>query len=194
MAKKLVENTDPHDQPLFNESYSERGMEPQGSAGVGFCILAIHKDMKNNFCKILIVSTLFMFLGAGCDKLSGYSSSTQVKNAQEVSFEKKQKCATYIDDVKKNYEGSSFHLDEIFYSPFKDSCIYTGVAILYGTDGTTIIKEIKDYLTQETILTLIQPPKQDSEMKQAYEINFINKVDELKGINISERPPITAIQ
>jgi hypothetical protein len=37
MAQKLVENTDPHDQRLFNESYSERSVGPQGLAGVGFC-------------------------------------------------------------------------------------------------------------------------------------------------------------
>jgi hypothetical protein len=38
MVQKLVENTDPHDQRLFNESYSERSMGPQGLAGVGFCV------------------------------------------------------------------------------------------------------------------------------------------------------------
>jgi len=40
MAQKLVENTDPHDQRLFNESYLETGMWPQGLAGVGFCVSA----------------------------------------------------------------------------------------------------------------------------------------------------------
>jgi hypothetical protein len=39
MAEKLVENTDPRDQQLFNESYPETGMWPKGLAGAGFCVL-----------------------------------------------------------------------------------------------------------------------------------------------------------
>jgi len=41
MGYKLVENTDPHDQQLFNESYLETGMGPQGLAGVGFCVCGL---------------------------------------------------------------------------------------------------------------------------------------------------------
>jgi len=39
MARKPIENTDPHDQRLFNRSYLETSMGPQGSAGVRFCVL-----------------------------------------------------------------------------------------------------------------------------------------------------------
>jgi len=38
MVKKLKEDTDPHDQLFFFESYLETSMGPQGSAGVGFSV------------------------------------------------------------------------------------------------------------------------------------------------------------
>jgi len=38
MVKKLEEDTEPHVQQLFFESYRETDMRPQGLAGVGFCV------------------------------------------------------------------------------------------------------------------------------------------------------------
>jgi len=41
MTQKLVENTEPHVQQLFNESYQETGMGPQGLAGMGFSVFSL---------------------------------------------------------------------------------------------------------------------------------------------------------
>ena len=51
MVKKLVENTEPRVQQLFNESYPERDMGPQGLAGVGLCV---SDQQKAGFLILLI--------------------------------------------------------------------------------------------------------------------------------------------
>lgn len=40
MVEKLEEDTEPHVQQLFFESYWETDMRPQGLAGVGFCVVS----------------------------------------------------------------------------------------------------------------------------------------------------------
>ena len=56
MVPKLVENTELHVQQLFNESYRETGMGPQGLAGVELCVY-INSTAGNS---VVFLLTLFL--------------------------------------------------------------------------------------------------------------------------------------
>jgi hypothetical protein len=56
--------------------------------------------------------------------------STTNKISQSELFEKKQECSSYKDKMNIQLSGFSnlgnfFEIDEIFYSPVKNSCLYT---------------------------------------------------------------------
>ena len=42
MVSKLMEDTEPHVQQLFHESYRETDMRPQGLASVWFCVYGLN--------------------------------------------------------------------------------------------------------------------------------------------------------
>ena len=73
---------------------------------------------------ILIISVYYNF--------KSRNSSTEIQKTQEVSFEKKQECATYKKQIEDKFERNNngetaieyYYFDKIFYSPKQDSCLY----------------------------------------------------------------------
>lgn len=84
----------------------------------------------------LIVSVYFNF--------KTDNSSPNISKTQEVSFEKKQDCATYKKQIEDKFEKNNnseiaieyYYLDRIFYSPVEDSClfVYSGQFGLKATE------------------------------------------------------------
>lgn len=91
---------------------------------------------------------------------------SSVETTEEVSFEQKQKCASYRTDIElkiaDEYEwsgdaGSAYsELDEIWYSTSRDSCLYSfKQRIVYSYDaGTVNSYGIYDYLQNTTLLDI----------------------------------------
>jgi hypothetical protein len=106
----------------------------------------------------LIVSVYF--------NLKPNSPSLQSAKNQEVSFEKKQDCATYKKQIEDKFEKNNnseiaieyYYLDRIFYSPVEDSClfVYSGQFGLKATERyrTLYLEDALsgDILTRATVI------------------------------------------
>jgi hypothetical protein len=112
--------------------------------------------------KILLISVLLgSLILVGCAK--------QQELSQENLFEKKQECAKYMNDLTKrneqyNYSDSdkngsisnSSQIEEIFYSPVVNSCVFTRTVTLFykneqGGNEINYWLIIEDALTHESI-------------------------------------------
>lgn len=100
--------------------------------------------------KILVVALIALSL------LIALGFKAYEKNRIEESFEKKKVCASYKNSIEKKLETQSikdvtiFRLDEIFFSPARNSC-------LYSYKGWLLMKEaqedyfIADFLSNENV-------------------------------------------
>jgi hypothetical protein len=73
-------------------------------------------------------------------------SRNQEKQVQADLFKKKQECASYREDIEKRLE-TRFRLDQIFYSPSRNSCLYS-----YQNDQVRF-HFIADYLTNGNVFS-----------------------------------------
>lgn len=85
-----------------------------------------------------------------------------VKRDEELAFNNKQKCASYLDDINKKLAASneagkgwdsSFMLEEVWFSKSQNSCLYSvRASIVTGKDGKAFTSyQIWDYLTSKQI-------------------------------------------
>lgn len=78
-----------------------------------------------------------------------FVQNNQEKKQHEDLFEKKQECASYRREIEEKLKKESmvvgYHLDEIFYSPSKSSCLYSYQS--YALKNYYIA----DYLTNENV-------------------------------------------
>jgi len=101
--------------------------------------------MKKFLSISLLLSMLFLY---GC--------STSDKLTANQLFEKKQECTNYQDQMKedlaKRYPADiidqNLYVDEIFYSPQKNSCLYHAELV----SGDTHLHHIIDFLTKESLM------------------------------------------
>ncbi len=113
--------------------------------------------------KILILISL-LFIGTGCESpiTKRDKEITELKAKifeieTKSNFEKKQKCATYLEKMKNEYEyaykGSFSTINEIFYSPKQDSCLILKYTWIEGNKVAkdSQIFQIYDVLTKEYI-------------------------------------------
>lgn len=113
--------------------------------------------MKNNIAigllVLLLISLYFNF--------KSNTSLSSLKKEENISFEQKQKCATYKKDIetkfeKENSESLSFKtFDRIFYSSKQNSCLY--VYSLSFSSGKSSMQEmyLSDALSGEELLNRI---------------------------------------
>ncbi len=118
--------------------------------------------MKQKYIFIGIILMLALVLYG---TFSVYQSNLILKEKElikeeEMSFQNKQKCASYLNDIKKDLIkrngtdknlGINFYwsVEEVWFSKNKNSCLYTTkTEIVLNKDGTTgIVYVINDYLT-----------------------------------------------
>lgn len=78
-------------------------------------------------------------------------------NAKDKAFEKKKECAKYKDDIQQTLKENdsidiSFHiLEEIFYSPALNSCLYTYKRTFIDYKNLGYELYIIDYLSNKTV-------------------------------------------
>lgn len=124
--------------------------------------------------KLLLISILLgSIILAGCEKQQWFS--------QEELFDKKQECAKHKEDIEKDIAVRNFGnqievLQEIFYSPIKNTCMYKVRWKLSTTltNWETINREreqVYDFFTKEMITWTNNP------LNDEY---FYSKLKELK--------------
>ena len=119
---------------------------------------------------LLITSIVFELILAGCGQ-QGWLSKDEL-------FEKKQECAKYKNDIEKSIEEensknleSHKYLNEIFYSPKNNSCLY-----IYTTDNGQYINHfLVNYLTNQWIIWYNETVSSSDKIKE-----FDDTVKELK--------------
>lgn len=89
--------------------------------------------------------------------------TTKSKGTEDTtSFAKKKECATYIENIKTDISSQStgqirskHTLDEVWYSPSRNSCLYSFESTITFSDSPESILgyTIKDYLENKTVLT-----------------------------------------
>lgn len=92
----------------------------------------------------------FVFLG-GCATNTPITSkvSSDVISQNDL-FKKKQECLKYSDDMlifAKKYHSAIYELEEVFYSPIKDSCYFIA-------KEWVLQRIVFDYLNQKAVLDL----------------------------------------
>jgi|GEM_PF-4138327 len=129
------------------------------------------------------------------------------------SFSRKQQCARYTNTIQneiintnsqseaneKIHPGNSITsiLDEVFYSPVVNSCLYTEITDIKGTDITlqdgTIFNltsksySINDYLDNESsIYSAVLKPSESASQNESKITDFYNKVSYYKGNVITQ--------
>lgn len=126
------------------------------------------------FKKIIVISLLL-----GSLILTGCSQKNEL--SKDELFEKKQECVKHKEDIEKDIAVRNFwnqveFLEEIFYSPTENTCMYRARGKLSTTlkDWEIINKErerVYDFFTKETIIWT------DNRFNDEY---FYNKLKELK--------------
>jgi len=110
--------------------------------------------------KKLLALVSLLLIGAGCQPTNVTPPSPQEKAAPETTsdqqsiFEMKAKCATYkagAEEKMKDTSWSSYHVDEVFYSPVKNSCLYA-VSAQQDKGGFYAAFIIWDYFTGQMIM------------------------------------------
>lgn len=148
--------------------------------------------------KLVFLSLLFVLVLAGCTQEQSISDDNSFSQEQWSSkdylFLKKQECARYRSEVENNEQKQideqwstdiwqSFYLEEIFYSPIKNSCVYAVTKTLTYQDDNKAwhLNQrylIKDVLTNELIWTSMII--MDSKWSEVKEMEFKEKIKELK--------------
>lgn len=138
--------------------------------------------------KLLIITLLLCAIVLGWCSLQKWLSQDEI-------FEKKQECAKYRNELEKRneqfnyswndqnwpYENSSI-IDQIFYSPTQNSCLFTRLADFHYSSDKWGIKVdswfiIEDALTHEQIWNSL-PVNGDSYI--TYKNKFEEKIQEFK--------------
>lgn len=115
--------------------------------------------MKKTYTIFLLTSVLFL---SGCS----YKVVKEEQNDQKDIFDKKQECAKYRVAIEQELENDMEYslerklLDEIFFSPSENSCLYSYTSYYIDANGIPMNKKvmgteyaIKNFLTNETILS-----------------------------------------
>jgi len=119
--------------------------------------------------KIFLILVVFVLISAGCKSAQQESTPTSQSTtltAQQI-FDKKSHCAGYKSQIEAELEKMYFEnpktgtqiyysLDKIFYSPSRNSCLYT-------YSGMTLVKgkltwqdfQLKDYLSNELLTSVM---------------------------------------
>ena len=90
-------------------------------------------------------------------------------------FQKNQECSTYKDKIEQKL-AAWFHLEEIFYSPIKEDCIYIAGQTSSSDNSRSVFTSMDGYFTNENIGTWVNNAKTQGEIET--EIN--QKISELK--------------
>ncbi|MDD2890867.1 MAG: hypothetical protein PHE49_09570 [bacterium] len=108
--------------------------------------------MKKIIFILFVVFALTLFSGCTFERESAINSTNEPKdnNTQDI-FEMKAKCPTYREEIIKIMEETSwaeYSIDEIFYSPIRNSCLYAVLANQRSYSAYIIW----DYFTGEMLL------------------------------------------
>lgn len=115
--------------------------------------------MKNKDIIIIILALTVLVLGY-------YSFSDKKRDATEIIFQKKQKCSQYSDLVNTKIEESgrvfrldTYWIDELFYSPKLNTCLYAWrIRTNVGALGTETIYSIDDIFGGDVFTSSISEP------------------------------------
>lgn len=110
--------------------------------------------MKKLFFVLMIIFSAVFASGCAVQQVNTKnpvsSNNGNVNTDTQSVFEMKSKCVGYRNDIEKILEETSWNsysIDEIFYSPIKNSCLYSVLA----SQKTYSAYIIWDYLTGEMI-------------------------------------------
>jgi hypothetical protein len=106
------------------------------------------------------------------DKKETPAPSVNPRAEADWLFDKRMRCATLREGLDKRHDGGPVYVGQVFYSPIKNSCIYTTRTMVPNT-GTFLT--ITDALTGEGYFegSTYQNPKMNPE--------FESRILELKG-------------
>ena len=126
--------------------------------------------MKKNYIQIVSIILVTLVIGflLGTQYSQFIIQNKSGDNNNKDIFHKKQECQKYKNEIEIQLEDEDLiisktgvqtfnSLDEIFYSPKLDSCLYvsTDTMYLYGVRNSEI-PSLSDALTGETMLTMIR--------------------------------------
>ena len=112
--------------------------------------------MKKFIIPLIIVIVAVFIVGNTAQKenTSNLTIENNESDTQRV-FEAKEECSSYESNIRskmKETSWSSYTLDEIFYSPVKNSCLYSIIAKQEKRQSPYTAFIIWDYFTDEMIL------------------------------------------
>ena len=113
---------------------------------------------QNTLLLAIIALTLILIVPV----VSSGVRSNKKEQAEKFAFEKKKECASYLDEINKKIpkggklEGTTIihELDEVWYSPTLNSCLYSIKSTISATDSsfeTIPVYVIYDYLTNKEV-------------------------------------------
>jgi hypothetical protein len=113
------------------------------------------------------------------------SESTETQsNASDDTFQKKKDCIDMKDEIEKDYMFGFKDVRDVFYSPVKDSCLYTTSLDSENASGTQTIQlyELFDALTNKKIYSVFgsEPAKEGEKNLLEAQIDFENEVSKYK--------------
>lgn len=114
------------------------------------------KTFKFLILLIIVLSSVIAYLFIHSKKVDDILSR---KNSTETIFDQRQACAKYKSAIEKNLEESNstngiFFLDELFFSPKRNSCVYAVSAILTPNGKVTSFYQLIDYLSNEKLVVV----------------------------------------
>jgi hypothetical protein len=146
--------------------------------------------------KKFLICSLFLSLSllTGCLKTNQNNETDEIKAIQNQNFEKKQECANYLSNIEKKLKNDDLELnskllkdnnticesklDEVFYSPYVNSCVYAYTKVCSSSINSMIVEYyIIDYLSQQN---LFFKSKLGSEKNDVY-VQFSDTINQLKS-------------
>lgn len=115
------------------------------------------KFLAQNWFKIVLTLILFVVvLGGIIVFYFGVSRERDKKQENEYYFLKKQECVSYKSEMEEDLISDIFlyFLDEIFFSPSRNSCLYSFISPITYKDKTGTMYYITDYFTNENIFSV----------------------------------------
>lgn len=110
--------------------------------------------MKNIYIAILIMSVIIAYYFGQSNNGQVVKSTPTPLSVNQNAFEMKAKCATYKEKIETKMQStmwSSYNIDDVFYSPIKNSCLYAVTALQSNRDNPYGAYIIWDYLTDNML-------------------------------------------
>lgn len=110
--------------------------------------------MKKTYILVTIIGIIFAYYFGQLNSRKEDTYISPSSSSSQYTFEMKTRCAEYREEIESKMQTtlwSSYNIDDIFYSPAKNSCLYAVTAIQNNRDIPYVAYIIWDYLSDKML-------------------------------------------